>query len=63
MEIQRPLKAIRSKCLDCSGGQPKEIRFCQISTCTLWPYRMGKRPVKNIQGNHALSIPQKEREE
>ena len=57
MEIQRPLKAMRSKCLDCSGGQPKEVRLCPIPTCTLWPYRMGKRPVKNIQGNHALSFP------
>ena len=63
MEIQRPLKAIRSKCLDCSGGQPKEIRFCSVTTCTLWPYRLGKRPVTNIKGNPGLSFPQMDRKE
>jgi hypothetical protein len=56
MEVQRPLKAIRSKCLDCSGWQPKEVRLCQIVACSLWPYRMGKRPVANPSGGHELSI-------
>ena len=40
----RPLKAIRLKCLDCSGGSPKEVRLCPAFGCPLWPYRMGKRP-------------------
>lgn len=57
MEIQRPLKAIRSKCLDCSGGQPKEVRFCSVIACSLWPYRLGKRPVKNIQKKHDHCFP------
>lgn len=39
-----PLKAIREKCLDCSGDQSKEVRNCPIESCTLWPYRFGKRP-------------------
>jgi len=39
-----PLKAIRLKCLDCTVGQVKEIRECLIKDCTLYPYRMGKRP-------------------
>ena len=29
---------------DCTCYQPKEIRLCPITTCALWPYRMGKRP-------------------
>lgn len=39
-----PLKAIRLNCLDCSGYYPKQVRDCKIEWCTLWPYRMGKRP-------------------
>lgn len=52
MELQRPLKAIRSKCLDCSGGQPKEVRLCTVHGCALWPYRMGKRPIGYNGANH-----------
>ena len=44
--IKTPIKAIRSKCLDCSGGQPGEVRLCPIEACPLWPYRMGRRPGK-----------------
>lgn len=39
-----PIKAIRAKCLDCCCGQVKEIRECSIPRCSLYPYRMGKRP-------------------
>lgn len=39
-----PMKAIRAKCLDCSGGQPKEVRLCVIQKCPLYVYRFGKRP-------------------
>lgn len=41
-----PIKAIRAKCMDCTCNQPKEIRECSITSCALWPYRMGKRPSK-----------------
>jgi hypothetical protein len=44
-----PIKAIREKCIDCCNGQLKEVRECPIKTCTLHPYRMGKRPVKEGQ--------------
>lgn len=46
MQVVTPMRAIRLKCIDCSGGQPKEIRLCMVRTCALWPYRMGKRPKK-----------------
>lgn len=39
-----PVKAIRAKCLDCCGGQPKEVRLCTAKGCSLYGYRMGHRP-------------------
>jgi hypothetical protein len=39
-----PLKAIREKCLDCCGYQCSEVRECHITSCSLWPFRMGKNP-------------------
>lgn len=39
-----PLKTIRAKCLDCTGGERREVRLCTAYACPLWPYRMGKRP-------------------
>lgn len=41
-----PIQAIREKCKDCTCDQHREIRECPITTCALWPYRMGKRPTK-----------------
>lgn len=38
------LQAIRAKCLDCTCHQPKEIKWCPIKECDLWPFRMGKNP-------------------
>jgi hypothetical protein len=39
-----PLKAIRAKCLDCSCQQPREVKECPITSCGLWPFRMGRNP-------------------
>ncbi len=39
-----PIKAIRAKCLDCSGGQFKEVRLCSVKSCPLYEYRNGHRP-------------------
>lgn len=33
-------KAIRAQCLECSLWQPKEVRLCPITDCSLYPYRM-----------------------
>jgi hypothetical protein len=41
-----PLAAIRAKCIDCSGGQPSEVRLCPVVRCALHPFRFGKRPKK-----------------
>ena len=48
MKTLTPIKAIRAKCLDCSCQQPKEVRLCPATKCALWPYRLGKRPVKGL---------------
>ena len=40
----RPGKAMRFKCLDCSGGSTAEVAACPVDDCPLWPFRMGRRP-------------------
>jgi hypothetical protein len=40
----QPLKAVRYKCLDCSGGSWKEVRNCEITECPIWDFRFGKNP-------------------
>ena len=34
-------KAIRLKCLDCSGYEFSEVAQCQITNCPLYPFRTG----------------------
>jgi len=34
-------KAIRQKCLECSGWFAPEVRKCPAKDCALWPFRMG----------------------
>ena len=48
METPRPLKAIRLKCLDCSGWSFKEVELCSHKACVLWELRLGKKP-KGLQ--------------
>lgn len=38
------LKAIRSRCIDCSGGSLGEVRSCSHESCSLHPFRMGRNP-------------------
>lgn len=45
--VLTPIKAIRVKCIDCCCGDKKEGRECSITGCPIWPYRLGKRPVKS----------------
>ena len=35
-------KAIREKCLNCTGWIPKDVRNCDDEECPLHPYRSGK---------------------
>ena len=40
------LKAIRAKCLDCSGGAQAEVLKCTAVSCALWVFRMGTNPYR-----------------
>ncbi len=40
------LRIIRLKCLDCTCWQENEVRLCPANDCILWPFRMGKNPIK-----------------
>ena len=41
-----PIKAIRLKCVECSGGSRHEVSLCSIESCALYPFRFGKNPFK-----------------
>jgi len=43
-------EAARAKCLDCCGGQLREVRFCLALACPLWPFRMGTDPFRGMRG-------------
>ena len=34
-------KAVKDKCLECSGGSPLEVTLCVIVKCPLWIFRTG----------------------
>ena len=51
---ESPIKAIRAKCIDCSGGYAAEARKCVAITCALWPFRMGYNPFY-AKGNEGVS--------
>lgn len=59
MKTSTPVKAIRAKCLDCSGFQPSEVRNCEITECQLFPYRMGKNPNRVGRGNSKACFSEK----
>lgn len=41
---QTAIKAIRAKCLDCSGGSSAEVKACELTHCPLYKFRLGKNP-------------------
>ena len=41
---ESPIKAIRAKCIECSGGSMAEARLCRLTHCALWAFRMGHNP-------------------
>jgi hypothetical protein len=44
-------KAIRERCLNCSGWSYSEVENCQITDCELHPFRMGTGK-QNAQNRH-----------
>lgn len=58
-----PLRAVRRRCLDCSGGSAAEVRICAFgpdhprNPCSLHPHRMrggSRREVLTAEGKAAL---------
>jgi len=41
-----PLRAIKEKCFECSGAIRGESKRCLDTDCSLWPFRLGKKPKK-----------------
>ena len=41
-----PVKAIRAKCLDCSGGSKQEVMRCELKDCAIYPFRLGRNPFR-----------------
>lgn len=50
-----PLRALRLRCIDCSGGSAAEVRGCEIEKCPAWPFRMGKNPWRAPQSEAQLA--------
>jgi hypothetical protein len=53
---QPVLKAIRTKCVDCSGGSADEARKCTVLGCALWPFRMGTNPHRDTSNYSGASL-------
>ena len=37
-------KAIRANCLECQGEGRQFVKYCTVTKCPLWPFRMGRKP-------------------
>lgn len=46
-----PVRAIRAKCLDCCAGSAHEVKLCPSSSCSLYPFRLGKNPNRAGKAN------------
>jgi hypothetical protein len=44
------LRAIKRRCLDCSGYSKAEVRNCKLRDCDLWPFRQGKNRNRVLSG-------------
>jgi len=51
-----PLKAIRAKCLECSGGSVGEVRNCLVPECALFPFRFGTNPSRRGIGGNRIHL-------
>lgn len=52
-----PIRAIRAKCIDCSGGNAAEARKCVAFRCPLWAFRMGFNPFHGKAAGHRQDRP------
>jgi hypothetical protein len=47
-------KAIRERCLNCSGWSVREVTECQFSDCQLYPFRTGQGQQNPKARNNAI---------
>ena len=57
---QNPVKAIRQRCLDCSGWSRQEVELCPLTECALYPFRLGKNPFRTRRESKPLTDEQRE---
>ena len=56
-----PLRSIREKCIDCCAGNKAEVARCEIQSCALWPFRMGRNPNRaGVGGRGGFNPPEKD---
>lgn len=53
---ESPIKAIRAKCVECSGNNVAEVRKCVSLHCPLWPMRMGVSPFHASSSSAKLDL-------
>jgi len=51
-----PIPAIRQQCLNCMDYSPKSIREYECPSCSLYPYRMKKRPAQKPEHTPGQAI-------
>ena len=51
--IKSLAKAIRAKCLECSGGSSSEVADCELRDCALYPYRFDRQLLFSTMGKFA----------
>lgn len=59
--ILSPVKAIRAKCIDCSGGYRGEVANCGLTDCSLYPYRLGRNPNRRGKGGRKPKVIQEQK--
>lgn len=53
---QSKLKAIRRRCVDCSGGNAQDVTSCDARDCALWTYRDGHNPALTGKRGNAAAL-------
>jgi hypothetical protein len=48
IDIPKPLKAVREHCKWCTNGSAVDVHLCASRSCTLWPYRLGRKPTPEV---------------
>lgn len=50
--------AVRGHCLQCCCGSPAEVKKCNITSCILHPFRLGKPPKEPVNCLDYLIFPE-----